>query len=46
MQFEDEVIVENFISESNDEGSDVASDIAEMSNFNLLCVPDALKDAL
>ena len=46
VQLENEVVVEDLRSKSNDEWSDVASDVAEMSNFNLLRIIDAFKDAL
>ena len=46
VQLEDQVVIENLIAKANDEGGDVASDVAEMTDFNLLCISDALKDAL
>ena len=46
MQLEDVVVIENLIPKANNEWSDVASDIAEVSDFDLLCVFNSRKNIL
>ena len=46
MQLEDVVVIENLIPKANNEWSDVASDIAEVSDFDLLCIFNSRKNFL
>ena len=43
VQLEDEVVVEDLIFKANDEWSDVASDISEMSDFNFCALSTRAK---
>ena len=46
MQLEDEVVLQNLITKPNEEWSDIASDVAEMSDFYFLSIVDPCKDIL
>ena len=46
VQLEDVVVIENVISKANNEWSDVASDISEVSDFDPLCVVNVRKNIL
>ena len=46
MQLEDVVVIEDLISKANDEWSDVASDIAEVSDFDRSCIVNLCESTL